>query len=111
MDTLMGRYRNVSFLAAAIFLQILGLAVQVKRSSENQPSRLIRVWAVSAITPPEKALVRVQNGASDLWHNYFYLRGVLKLDQMITQTYPLDQINEAFDALSRGDNARGVIIP
>jgi rod shape-determining protein MreC len=72
----MGRYRNVTFLAAAIFLQILGLAVQVKRSTENQPARLIRVWAVSTITPVEKALVRFQGGASDLWHNYFYLRGV-----------------------------------
>src|SRR3984893_2912901 len=76
MDTLMGRYRNVSFLAAAIFLQILGLAVQVKSSTENKPARLIRVWAVSTITPLEKVLVRVQGGASDLWHNYFYLRGV-----------------------------------
>jgi len=72
----MGRYRNVSFLAAAIFLQILGLAVQVKSSSEKQPVRLIRVWAVSTITPLEKALVRIQGGTSDLWHNYFYLRGV-----------------------------------
>jgi rod shape-determining protein MreC len=76
MDNLMGRYRNVTFLAAAIFLQILGLAVQVKRSTENQPARLIRVWAVSTITPLEKGLVRFQGGASDLWHNYFYLRGV-----------------------------------
>jgi len=76
MDNLMGRYRNVSFLAAAIFLQILGLAVQVKSPGENHPARLIRVWAVSTITPFEKGLVRVQNGASDLWHNYFYLRGV-----------------------------------
>lgn len=72
----MGRYRNVSFLAAAIFLQILGLAVQVKSPGENHPARLIRVWAVSAITPFEKGLVRVQSGASDLWRNYFYLRGV-----------------------------------
>ncbi len=72
----MGRYRNVSFLAAAIFLQILGLAVQVKSPGENHPARLIRVWAVSAITPFEKGLVWVQNGSSDLWHNYFYLRGV-----------------------------------
>ena len=72
----MGRYRNVSFLAAAIFLQILGLAVQVKSPGENHPARLIRVWAVSAITPFEKGLVWAQNGASDLWHNYFYLRGV-----------------------------------
>jgi rod shape-determining protein MreC len=76
MDNLMGRYRNVSFLAAAIFLQILGLAVQVKSPTENHPARLIRVWAVSTITPFEKGLVRVQSGASDIWHNYFYLRGV-----------------------------------
>jgi len=76
MDNLMGRYRNVSFLAAAIFLQILGLAVQVKSPNENHPARLIRVWTVSTITPLEKGLVRVQSGASDLWHNYFYLRGV-----------------------------------
>jgi rod shape-determining protein MreC len=76
MDNLMGRYRNVSFLAAAIFLQILGLAVQVKSPNENHPARLIRVWAISTITPLEKGLVRVQSGASDIWHNYFYLRGV-----------------------------------
>jgi rod shape-determining protein MreC len=76
MDNLMGRYRNVTILAAAIFVQILGLAVQVKRSEENQSSRLIRVWAVSAITPLEKGIVRLQTGTSDLWHNYFYLRGV-----------------------------------
>ena len=41
----------------------------------------------------------------------FYLRGVLKLDQMITHTYRLDEINEAFNALGRGDNARGLITP
>src|SRR5579884_1887303 len=76
MDNLMGRYRNVSILAAAIFLQILDLAIQVKRSTENQSSRLIRVWAVSAITPLEKAIVRAQMGTSDIWHNYVYLRGV-----------------------------------
>jgi rod shape-determining protein MreC len=89
MDNLMGRYRNVSFLAAAIFLQILGLAVQVKRPTENQPARLIRVWAVSAITPMEKALVQFQGGASELWHNYFYLRGVRQENRQLR-----DQIEE-----------------
>lgn len=72
----MGRYRNVSILGAAIFLQVLGLAIQVKRSTDNQSSRLIRIWAVSAITPFEKALVRVQTTSSDIWRSYFYLRGV-----------------------------------
>jgi Zn-dependent alcohol dehydrogenase len=41
----------------------------------------------------------------------FYLRGVLPLDRMITRTYPLSDINAAFDALERGENARGVITP
>jgi S-(hydroxymethyl)glutathione dehydrogenase/alcohol dehydrogenase len=41
----------------------------------------------------------------------FYLRGRLKLDQMVTRTYRLDQINEAFEALGRGENARGLITP
>ena len=41
----------------------------------------------------------------------FYLRGVLQLDRMITRTYPLAEINAAFDALGRGDNARGVLRP
>ncbi len=41
----------------------------------------------------------------------FYLRGVLPLDRMVTHTYPLSAINEAFDALGRGENARGLITP
>jgi S-(hydroxymethyl)glutathione dehydrogenase/alcohol dehydrogenase len=40
----------------------------------------------------------------------FYLSGRLKLDQIISRRYRLDQINEAFQALARGDNARGVIV-
>src|SRR5215467_13096396 len=81
MDTFMGRYRNVTILAAAIFLQILGLAVQIRRpvSGEENPSassRLIRLWAVSLVAPLEKGIVRVQTSASSVWHNYFYLRGV-----------------------------------
>ena len=41
----------------------------------------------------------------------FYLNGKLKLNQMITKTYSLDQVNDSFDALGRGDNARGIIKP
>jgi S-(hydroxymethyl)glutathione dehydrogenase/alcohol dehydrogenase len=41
----------------------------------------------------------------------FSLRGVLQLDRMVTRTYPLADINGAFAALGRGDNARGLITP
>src|SRR5581483_6087272 len=85
MDNLMGRYRNISILGAAIIFQILGLAVQVKRSTDNQSARLIRVWTVSAITPFEKAIVRVQSGVSGIWHNYFYLRGVRQENRQLRE--------------------------
>src|SRR5215470_9244369 len=80
MDTFMGRYRNVTILAAAIFFQILGLAVQIRRPAvgeeNSSSSRLIRLWAVSVVAPLEKGIVRVQTSAGGVWHNYVYLRGV-----------------------------------
>jgi len=76
MENLISRYRNVTILMVILFGQVLGLAIQVRRSSQDESTRLIRVWAVSAVTPFEKAIVWIQNGVSGVWHNYFYLRGV-----------------------------------
>jgi len=56
MDVL-GRYRNLIVLVGVLFAQVLGLAVQVRRTTDNEPTRLIRIWAVGAVTPLEKALV------------------------------------------------------
>jgi NDMA-dependent alcohol dehydrogenase len=39
-----------------------------------------------------------------------YLQGRLKLDQLISRTYALKEINEAFQALTSGQVARGVIV-
>lgn len=85
MDNLIGRYRNITILGATIIFQVIGLAIQVKRSTENRSDRLIRVWAVSAITPLEKAIVSVQSGAADVWHNYFYLRGVRQENRQLKE--------------------------
>jgi Zn-dependent alcohol dehydrogenase len=38
-----------------------------------------------------------------------YTAGQLRLDEMITRRYPLDDINTAFDDLLRGELVRGVI--
>jgi S-(hydroxymethyl)glutathione dehydrogenase/alcohol dehydrogenase len=40
----------------------------------------------------------------------FYLQGKLKLDQMISRRLKLEQINDAFDELRRGELARSVIV-
>lgn len=78
MESVLGRYRNLIILVAALFLQVLGLAIQVKLPADQaqQKTRLIRVWAVDAITPFERSVVWMQHGTGDIWHNYFYLRGV-----------------------------------
>ncbi|TDF83833.1 Zn-dependent alcohol dehydrogenase [Pseudomonas sp. H9] len=40
----------------------------------------------------------------------FYMQGRLKLDEMISQRIKLEQINEGFDELRRGELARSVIV-
>ena len=76
MESVLGRYKNLIVLACVLVAQVLGLAVQVKRTTDTESSRLIRIWAVNTVTPFEKVLHWVHSGSGNLWHNYFYLRGV-----------------------------------
>ncbi len=76
MDTFLGRYRNLIVLAAILFAQIIALAVQVRRPTDEGQTRLIRVWAISAVTPLEKAVVHSQEWVQNLWTTYVYLHGV-----------------------------------
>jgi rod shape-determining protein MreC len=76
MENLMSRYRNVTILAVILFAQVLGLAMQVKRSGGEESTRLIRLWTVTAVAPLEKVIIWCQNGVGNLWQSYVYLRGV-----------------------------------
>ena len=101
MESVLSRYRNLIVLVGVLFLQLLGLAVQVKKSADAENTRLIRIWAVDTITPFERGLVWVQNGTANLWHNYFYLRGVRaenrQLKEQIEQMR-LEQVRLSEDA-------------
>jgi rod shape-determining protein MreC len=85
MENLISRYRNVTILVVILFAQVLGLAVQVRRSAQDESTRLIRVWVVDAVTPLEKGIVSFQSGITSLWHNYFYLRGVRQENRELRQ--------------------------
>src|SRR5277367_1124646 len=102
MESMLGRYRNLTILVGVLFLQVLGLAVQVKRSADAEDTRLIRVWAVRAITPFERGLVWLQNGTNSLLHDYLLLRGVraenLQLKEKI-EKMKLDQARLSEDAI------------
>jgi rod shape-determining protein MreC len=101
MESVLGRYKNLIVLVVVLFAQVLGLAVQVKRTTDTESSRLIRVWVVSAVTPFEEVFVWMHNGSGNLWHNYFYLRGVRaenrELKQQIEQLR-LEQVRLSEDA-------------
>src|SRR5579872_266087 len=104
MESVLGRYRNLIILVGVLFLQVLGLAVQVKRGNSNteeKDTRLIRIWAVGAISPFERGIVWIQNSSGNVWHNYFYLRGVRaenrQLKEQIEQMR-LEQVRLSEDA-------------
>jgi rod shape-determining protein MreC len=101
MESVLGRYRNLTILVGVLFLQVLGLAVQVKRSADAENTRLIRIWAVDTITPFERALVWAQDSSKNIWRNYFFLRGVRaenrQLKEQIEQMR-LEQVRLSEDA-------------
>jgi len=101
MESVFSRYKNLIVLVVILFAQVLGLAVQVKRTTDTESTRLIRVWAVSAVTPFERAFNRVQNGSWNLWHNYFYLRGVRQENRDLKaqlEQLRIDQVRMSEDA-------------
>jgi rod shape-determining protein MreC len=75
------RHRNSVVLAGALFVQIVGLAAQVKRPvdarhPDSGSVRLIRMWTVSALSPLERAIVSTGHGFRGLWSGYVDLRSV-----------------------------------
>ena len=57
MESFFARHKNATILAVVLMAQILGLATQIRRPTENGPVRLIRQWAVALVSPFERVLV------------------------------------------------------
>lgn len=69
------RHKSLVLLAGVILLQVLLLAVQIKRDSQG---RLIRAWTVGAVSPFERAGSYGFGWFRDVWRNYFALRSAKK---------------------------------
>jgi len=98
---LIRRHANLTVLLVVLFLQVVGLAVQVKRPAEHGSARLIRLWGVSLITPAEHAVVHTQNWIIHLWRNYLYLRDVRRENDRLQEEnlrLRLEQVRLAEDA-------------
>src|ERR1019366_2590807 len=95
MDTFLGRYKNLIVLAAILFAQIIALAVQVHRPTQGGDTRLLRLWAISAVTPVEKAVVHTQTWVHDTWNTYAYLRGVRRENRELRTEIELMKVEDA----------------
>ncbi|MBM3726121.1 MAG: rod shape-determining protein MreC [Acidobacteria bacterium] len=70
MDFILNRYRNISVLLAVILAQLVLLAYQVKG---NNDVRLIRVWAVTAVTPLARVLEGFRSSTFGFLKDYVVL--------------------------------------
>ena len=104
MESFLSRYRNPLVLLAIVLVQLLGLAVQVRRPNTGQDgkqTRLIRYWVVTAFSPLERAFLSVGHGVSHAWHNYVDLRHVRQQNQELQSELNrmrLEQSSLAVDA-------------
>jgi rod shape-determining protein MreC len=71
MESLLYRYRNITVLLVVLFAQLVLLAWQVKNDKDIP---LVRVWAVTAVTPVASFIEGVRNGTTGFFSNYFELR-------------------------------------
>ena len=74
-------------------------------------------FKVNALSLPrtERAIIGSWYGSARPWVDLpklsdLYMSGKLKIDEMISRRYRLDEINTAYDALAAGEVARGVIV-
>ncbi len=107
MDLLLGRFRNQIVLGLVIAAQLLLLAYQVK---SNQEVRLIRVWAVTGITPMARVIETARSGTAGFFSDYFYLLDVRDENKKMKSELGRIKLENQFlkTELSTADRARAL---
>ncbi len=97
------------FLQAIQCTRKRGVTVFVGHAPENTP-----VQMDARLLMQEKMVIASMYGTARPRVDFprligLYQAGRLKLDELVSRVYPLEQVNEAFDALARGEVARSVL--
>jgi rod shape-determining protein MreC len=74
------RHKSLVLLAGVILLQVVLLAVQIKRDSQG---RLLRVWTVGAVSPFERAGARGIGNIRGTWSHYFALQNASRENEQL----------------------------
>ncbi len=99
MDFL-AQYKNALFLIAVLLMQAIALAVQVRSpvdpAQPDGPSvRLVRLWAMDALTPLERATHAIGSATRSGWSDYIDLRHVRQQNKDLQQQLTRMRIEEA----------------
>ena len=94
------QYKNALFLIAVLLAQAIALAVQVRSpvdaAKPDGPSvRLIRMWAMTSVTPVERVTHALGSGAGHAWSEYIDLRHVRQQNKDLQQQLTRMRIEEA----------------
>ena len=104
MESFFTRYRNLIVLLAVLLVQIVGLAVQVRRTDEGRRTidprdppgvRLIRLWAEALVAPPERGIQNAKMAVVHMWQNYVDLRHVRDQNQDLQKTIDRLRLEQA----------------
>jgi len=82
MVAIPSRHKSLVLLIGVVVLQVLFLAVQIRRDSQG---RLIRVWTVGAVTPFERAGASGVGGIRGVWNHYFALQHTSRDNERLVQ--------------------------
>jgi len=80
MVAIPSKHKSLSLLAVVLIAQLLLLAVQIKRDSHG---RLIRVWAITAVSPFERSGAWGFDRVRGVWRHYFALQSTSRENEAL----------------------------
>ncbi len=109
MEALLSRYRNLTVLLLVVSAQLLYLAYQVKT---NRDERLIRVWAVTAVTPMAGIVEAIRQNTIGFLQDYFILLDVRDQNRKLKADNDRLRMENVYyrNQLSTAEHARALIL-
>jgi rod shape-determining protein MreC len=119
MESFLTRYRNLVVLTALLVVQIIGLAMQVRRTNgrnvydpaDSSGVRLIRLWANALVSPPERVAEFFHTGVGQVWGDYFELGHIRQQNKDLQATVDRLRLEQAemLEDARQGQRLQGLL--
>lgn len=109
MEALLNRYRTLTVLLVVVVAQLLYLAYQVKTARDE---RLIRVWAVTAVTPMAGVVEALRQNTIGFLQDYFILLDVRDQNRKLKADNDVLRMENVYyrNQLQTAEHARALIL-